>query len=190
MDWTLGNTARDKKCVFSDPSNSDLQIQHETWAGFDATYIVPSEHEGFRIQSDNYRLITNMDGVTGSSKISSAQNGFLLDSSAHSMFNQYLLAVNPDDGYKIISFRGNSFGHDGKTPDPVCQNPADLNSVSHHLLRWHFLQSILANMRGDGEPIFGHDFPSGADMTAEILDGPNGKERFEFVMAARLRGLV
>jgi len=182
--------ARDRKCVFSDLPNSDPQIQHEIWVGLDATYIVPPEHEELWIQSDNDRLITNMDNVTGSSKINSTQNGFLLDSSAHEMFNQYLLAVNPDDGYKIVSFCGNSFGYDGKILDPVCRNPADPNSVSDQLLRWHFRQSILANMRGDGEPIFEHDFPPGTDMMAEILEGPNGKERFEFVMAARLRGLV
>jgi len=131
-----------------------------------------------------------MDNVTGSSKISSAQNGFLLDSSAHEMFNQYLLAVNPDDGYKVIVFCGDPFGYDGKILDPVCRNPADPSSVSDQLLRWHFRQSILANMRGDGQPLYEHDFAPGTDMMDEILDGPNGKERFEFMMAARLRGLV
>ena len=182
--------ARDRKCVVSGISNHDALIQQDYWVGFDATYIFPPEHEALWIRSDNDRLITNMDNVTGSSKINSSQNGFLLNCSAHELFNQYLIAVNPDDGYKVVTFYGNFFGYDGKVLDPVCRNPADPNSVSDQLLRWHFRQSILANMRGDGEPIFEHDFPPGTDMMAEILEGPNGKERFEFVMAARLRGLV
>jgi len=181
--------ARDRKCVVSGFSNHDLLIQHDSWDGFEATYIFPPEHEELWIQSDNDRLITNMDNATGSSKINSAQNGFLLDCSAQQLFNGHLIAVNPDDGYKIVTFCGDSFGHDGKILDPVCRNPADPNSVSDHLLRWHFRQSILANMRGDGEPLYEHDF-AGADMMDGILNGPNGKERFEFVMAAQLRGLV
>ena len=180
--------ARDRKCVVSSRSNSEIHIQLEIWAGFDATYIIPPEHESLWIQSDNGQWIKNMDNVTGSLKINSAQNGFLLNSAAHEMFNQYLLAVNPDDGYKIVVFCPDPFGNDGKILDPVCRNPADPNSVSDQLLRWHFRQSVLANMRGVGEPIFEHDFPPGTDMMDEILAGPNGKQRFEFEMASRLRG--
>jgi hypothetical protein len=36
--------------------------------------------------------------------------------------------------------------------------------VSDQLLRLHFRQSVLANMRGAGEPVFEHDFPPGTDM--------------------------
>ena len=39
------------------------------------------------------------------------------------------------------------------------QRPVD------QLLRWHFRQAVLANMRGAGEPIFEHDFPPGSDIT-------------------------
>ena len=37
-------------------------------------------------------------------------------------------------------------------------------------LRWHFRQAVLANMRGQGEPIFGWDFPSDSD-TDDTDDG-------------------
>ena len=37
------------------------------------------------------------------------------------------------------------------------------------LLRWHFRQAVLANMRGAGEPIFEHDFPPGSDVVGDIL---------------------
>ena len=50
--------------------------------------------------------------------------------------------------------------------------------VSDELLRWHFRQAVLANMRGKGEPVFEHDFPRGTDAVAEIIGlGPCGNER-------------
>lgn len=76
---------------------------------------------------------------------------------------------------------------DGKFLDPVCRDSADPHRVSEQLLRWHFRQSVLANMRGAGEPTFEHDFPPGTDMMREIRDGPYPKERFEMEIAARLR---
>jgi hypothetical protein len=106
------------------------------------------------------------------------------------MFDQYLISVNPDDGYKVVVFYPDLFGYDGKTLDPVCRNPADPHSVSDELLRWHFRQSVLANVRGAGEPIFEHDFPPGTDMMGEILAGPYARERFELEIAARLEGVA
>lgn len=45
-----------------------------------------------------------------------------------------------------------------------CHDPADPHRVSDELLRWYFRQSVLANMKGAGEPVFEHDFPLGTDM--------------------------
>ncbi|KAF8434904.1 hypothetical protein BGX38DRAFT_1218585 [Terfezia claveryi] len=33
----------------------------------------------------------------------------------------------------------------------------DPHRVSDEVLRWHFRQNVLANMRGAGEPVFEHD---------------------------------
>jgi len=41
-------------------------------------------------------------------------------------------------------------------------------------------------MRGAGEPLFEHDFPSGSDMVGEILAGPKAVERMEFELFSRL----
>ncbi|KAG0640478.1 hypothetical protein HOY80DRAFT_1041749 [Tuber brumale] len=103
------------------------------------------------------------------------------------MFDAYFITVNPDDGYKVVVFDIDLFGCDGKILDPVCRNPADPHCVSDQLLRWHFHQSVLANVRGTGEPIFEHDFPPGTDMVGEILAGPYARERFELEIVARLR---
>ncbi|KAJ9213907.1 hypothetical protein DTO166G4_4518 [Paecilomyces variotii] len=130
---------------------------------------------------------TNTNTENHSAPISSIQNGFLLQSSIHQSFNDYSISVNPDDNYKITCFIPDDFGVDGRILDPVCPNPADPNRVSDNLLRWHFRQSILRNMRGAGEPSWEHDFPPGSDMLREILEGPFPIERFEMELSARLR---
>lgn len=79
---------------------------------------------------------------------------------------------------------------DGKTLDPVCRNQADPLHVPDQLLRWHYRQSVLANVRGAGEPVFEHDFPPGTDMVGEILAGPYGKERFEIELQNRLSSTI
>ncbi len=60
------------------------------------------------------------------------------------------------------------------------QRPVD------QLLRWHFRQAVLANMRDAGEPRFEHDFPPGSDIVGEILNGPMPGERMEFELFNRL----
>lgn len=54
------------------------------------------------------------------------------------------------------------------------------------LLRWHFRQAVLANMRGAGEPVFEHDLPPGSDIVGSILLGPEPAERMEFELFTRL----
>ena len=54
------------------------------------------------------------------------------------------------------------------------------------LLRWHFRQAVLANMRGTGEPVFECDFPPGSDMMGEIMSGPIAAERMEFELFSRM----
>lgn len=64
------------------------------------------------------------------------------------------------------------------------QRPVD------QLLRWHFRQAVLGNMRGAGEPRFEHDFPPGSDIVSDILDGPKAAERMEFELFNRLAAQV
>jgi hypothetical protein len=64
------------------------------------------------------------------------------------------------------------------------QRPVD------QLLRWHFRQAVLANMRGAGEPRFEHDFPLGSDIVGDILRGPKSAERMEFELFSRLAAQV
>jgi len=67
----------------------------------------------------------------------------------------------------------------GLINDP--QGPRD------ELLRWHFRQAVLINMRGAGEPVFEHDFPPGcSDIMGSILQGPKAGERMEFELFSRM----
>jgi len=179
---------RDRRCVISGLINPAGHIQANNWGGFQAAHIFPPEHESLFTRCDYGQWITNIDDTLGTAKIDSCQNGFLVDSVTHTKFDQYLISVNPDDSYKIVVFDIDIFGLDGRILDPVCRNPDDPHRVSDELLRWHFHQSILANVRGAGEPIFEHDFPPGHDMVGEILAGPYGQERFRLEIARRLRG--
>ena len=54
------------------------------------------------------------------------------------------------------------------------------------LLRWHFRQAVLANMKGDGIPVFEFDFPPGSDIMDDIGVGPTAAERMEFELFSRL----
>lgn len=78
-------------------------------------------------------------------------------------------------------------GIDGRILDPVCRDDANPHRVSDDLLRWHFRQTALANVRGLGEPIFEHDFPPGSDMMGEIMKEPYVEETIELELARRLR---
>jgi len=178
-----GIRERDRKCVVSGITNTPSRISRHNWSGFEVAHIFPLEKENIWLQGNFGCWITDMDNTTGVTKINSYQNGFLLYGGYHTDFDNYLFSVNPD----ITVFDDDITGLDGKFLDPVCRDSTDPHRVSDQLLRWHFRQSVLANMRGAGEPIFEHDFPPGTDMVGEIRDGPYARERFEMEIAARLR---
>ncbi|KAG0132667.1 hypothetical protein HOY82DRAFT_518039 [Tuber indicum] len=182
-----GVRSRDRRCVVSGLINPEAHIQANNWLGFQVAHIFPPEHESLWTQCDYGRGITDTDDTHEAPKIDSCQNGFLLVTGIHQGFDLYLISVNPDDNYKIVVFDIDIFGLDGRILDPICRNPDDPHRVSDQLLRWHFRQSVLANARGAGEPIFEHDFPPGHDMAGEILAGPYGQERFALEIASRLR---
>ncbi|OKO99323.1 hypothetical protein PENSUB_8710 [Penicillium subrubescens] len=98
------------------------------------------------------------------------------------------LLVYAYDGYKITDFGGNKWDVDGRVLDIVCRDPNNPIRVADELLRWHFCQSVLANMKGAGEPIFEHDFPPGTEVVGEILIGPLPAERMELELFSRLQG--
>ena len=135
--------------MISGLSNPESRIANDQWSGFEAGHIFPLRHENRWIDCGYRKWITDMDD---SLRIHSAQNGFLLQATIHQFFDQYLVSINPDDGYKVIVFIGDFFNCDGRILDPTCRNPDHGHRVSDHVLRWHFRQSVLANLRGLDEP--------------------------------------
>lgn len=86
-----GIRARDGKCVISGVVNRGAY--RGSWTGFEAAHVFPLESEGYWIEKNYSRWIT--DNTNGVSKINSLQNGLLLRNDIHSLFDQYLISVNP-----------------------------------------------------------------------------------------------
>jgi hypothetical protein len=83
-----------------------------------------------------------------------------------------------------VSFKRDQYGIAGKHLDQEFIH--DPHRPVDQLLRWHFRQAVLANVRGAGEPIFECDFPPGSDKMGEIMSGPRAVERMEFEFLDRL----
>jgi hypothetical protein len=83
-----------------------------------------------------------------------------------------------------VLFERDGKGIAGKHVDQQFLN--DPRQPIDQLLRWHFRQAVLANMRGAGEPVFENDFPPGSDIVGEVLSGPKAAERMEFELFSRL----
>lgn len=58
------------------------------------------------------------------------------------------------------------------------------------MLRWHYRQAVLTNIKGAGEPDFELDFPPGSDIMGDIRNGPKAAERMEFEIFGRLAAHV
>ncbi|KAK2787941.1 hypothetical protein FQN53_004382 [Emmonsiellopsis sp. PD_33] len=159
----------------------------DNFTGFQAAHIYPHAREAEWITRNYQSWITDTAPASqiGSSGIHSCQNGILLNASLHTLFDTYAVAVNPDDGYKVISFVPDSFAVDGRILEPRCRDLDDPNRISDDALRWHFQQAILAHVRGMGQRYWETDFPDG-DMIGEIMGGPDAAERMEVELFTRL----
>ncbi|KAK9329982.1 hypothetical protein V1520DRAFT_369953 [Lipomyces starkeyi] len=175
--------ARDGRCVITGVVNAEAY--RDRWRGFNAAHVVPLSSEDSWLQSGFSRWITNKTGERDTG-INSCPNGLLMQSNIHDLFDSLDFSINPDDGYKITCFDADTFRIDGRVLDPICRNRADDLGVRNELLRWHFRQAVLANMRGAGEPSFETDFPPGTDMIGEILSGPAAPKRMEAELFSRL----
>ncbi|KAF8534786.1 hypothetical protein BDD12DRAFT_387723 [Trichophaea hybrida] len=169
---------RDRRCVIT--GKRALNADHGFWFGFEATHVFPLAYEG-HWKEHNYGI--TIPSASGGS-LNSVQNGMLLRADIHMLFDCYAISINPDDNYKIVCFMLDGEGIAGRYLDQ--QFLEDPHRPVDQLLRWHFRQAVLANMRGVGEPVFEFDFPPGSDMMREIMSGPMAAERMEFELFSRL----
>ncbi|KAK9244177.1 hypothetical protein V1506DRAFT_335455 [Lipomyces tetrasporus] len=138
-----------RKCVVTGIVNTDAEVG--SWDGFEVAHVFPISHKKLFVDLGFSELITNRESEKDSG-INSCQNGLLMRSCIHQQFDGFDFSINPDDSYKIVTFRTDPFKVGGRILDPICRAPNDEQRVRDELLRWHFRQAVLINVRGDGEP--------------------------------------
>ncbi|PUU73776.1 HNH endonuclease-domain-containing protein [Tuber borchii] len=175
---------RDRRCVIS--GMRVLRPDLGRWTCFEVAHIFPLAYEDHWNKSNYSRWITIPPANESDGTIHSVQNGILLSANMHALFDAYHISINPDDNYKIIGFGPEvTYEKDiaGRRLDQTFLNnplrPTD------QLLRWHFRQAVLVNVKGLGEPYLENDFPSGSDIMAEIMDGSKAAERMEYELFSR-----
>ncbi|KAJ9308630.1 hypothetical protein DTO217A2_1872 [Paecilomyces variotii] len=171
---------RDRRCVIT--HTPVLSADVDMWEGFQASHIFPRNLEKLFVDLGYANLVTH----SHPKGVNSPQNGILLKNDVHTLYHRYALSINPDDEYRVYSFRPNAYQYHGLILDTVCRQPNDSRAVHPELLRWHFEHAVLSNMRGAGEPLWEFDFPPGADMMGEIRRGPLPELRMETELFARL----
>ncbi|KAK2829876.1 hypothetical protein FQN49_007167 [Arthroderma sp. PD_2] len=169
---------RDGRCVISGDVNMDAG--RNAWVGFQAAHVFPLA------LSDIFASHGFLGTISDSRGVNSPNNGLLLRSDIHQLWDGYYLAVNPDDNYRVYTFKQTFCRYHNAVLDPVCRRPVDPHRVFDSLLRWHFEQAVLFNMCGAGEPSFDFDFPAGRDMMGAIREGPLPARRMEAELFGRL----
>jgi hypothetical protein len=82
----------------------------------------------------------------------------------------------------IVAFGLGYAGTGGYLSPEFLDNP---NRPPDSLLDWHFAQAVLANVKGDGEPVLEFEFTSGSDMLGQIREGPSAGKRMEMELFSR-----
>jgi HNH endonuclease len=83
---------RDRRCVIS--GEKAVGAYRDNWTGFEAAHIFPLAYEGYWNGHGYNRWVTIQPESGGT--INSVQNGILLNSAIHQLFDSYELSVNPD----------------------------------------------------------------------------------------------
>jgi hypothetical protein len=84
--------ARDGRCVIS--GEVAVEAEFDNWTGFEAAHVFPLAYKGHWVEH-NYGRWISIQPATGGS-INSVQNGLLLESGIHALFDNYLVSINPD----------------------------------------------------------------------------------------------
>ncbi|PUU82611.1 hypothetical protein B9Z19DRAFT_967010 [Tuber borchii] len=153
---------RDRRCVAT--SRPASRGHRGWWLNFKSTHVVSLDYEQHWNDSNFGRWITVPPADLSHGTINSVQNGILLTREMHVSFNNYCWSINPDDNHKIVCFTPD-FDHyqiAGRHLDP--EFLADPRRPPDELLRWHFRQAVLANMKGLGQPCFESESPPGSDI--------------------------
>jgi len=134
------------------------------------------------------------DASQGPNSINSVQNGFLLTTYMHTLFDQYRFGINPDDNYRIVPFTENAARQPMRPTLWINTEAEEKHRPSDAILREHYKQCVLANVKGAGErpegwmdPEDEHDLSDYARWGGRMISG--GKSRFELELGSRLYSL-
>jgi hypothetical protein len=94
--------ARDGKCFISGLPANLAQIG--AWWGFDVAHVFPLAYEG-HWNLNNYGRWITIPPREGDSIINSVQNGILLRSDLHQLFDNFAVTINPDVCVPCISYK-------------------------------------------------------------------------------------
>jgi hypothetical protein len=155
---------RDQRCVITGRPVPAESIEENDWVTFEAAHIFPLALDHIFTTHGFSQLVTHNHPLG----INSPQNGVLLKADIHSLWDSYDISVNPDNGYKIQGFHAVANEFHGNVLHEACRQQRDQLAIIDALLRWHYEQAVLCNMRGSGEAIFDFDFPPGTDMIGKI----------------------
>lgn len=92
---------RDRRCIISGKGSRRTGLG--VWQGYEAAHIFPLGQEDQWIEQDYGRWITKppaQEGLTNS-----VQNGLLLQSDIHQLFDSYMVSINPDVCKILLSKR-------------------------------------------------------------------------------------
>lgn len=146
---------RDGRCVITGQINLEACV--DRWIQWDTDHIFPLALDSI-FQSQGYSKLVTYNTPPG---ITSPQNGILLRKDIHARWDDYSIAVNSNDGYRIQSFTPGTWEYHGNILDSVCRQPGNPLSVVDGLLQWHYEQAVLCNMRGDGGSVIRIRLPAG-----------------------------
>ncbi|KAF3318609.1 hypothetical protein TWF173_006631 [Orbilia oligospora] len=161
---------RDRGCVLSGVINK--AADRGNWKAFEAAHIWPLSKGTEWVRQNAGRWITDSDGLSNEEKMNSPQNGILLSS-------------NPHANYKVYAFDDDNFGYSGKYMSIPARQNGEVGARDT-LLQWHFRQSVLANMRGAGEPIWDYGPNEEGDVVGRLLSSDHTMTRLGEEVGARL----
>lgn len=183
--------ARDPCCLIS-----GLPAVRGDYSRLKAAHIFPREHDIQWVSRGFPSRITDpapLAEVGGPAKIDSIQNVLLLRSDLRDAWDSYEFGVNPDRGYVVTPFVAGYDDIAGKVLKLDHIQDPDLRPLDD-LLRDHFLQGVLKNMKGGGEPTWDHEDAlggGGMDLSRQdIWGGTTGRQHLEFELAHRLHGVL
>ncbi|KAG0642746.1 hypothetical protein HOY80DRAFT_1102879 [Tuber brumale] len=176
---------RDQRCVIT--GRPAILDGVAFWRVFEAAHIVPLKYQKHWNDNNFARWISIPPARESDGTINSVQNGILLESTMHCLFDSYKPSINPDDNNKIVCFTplASTYG--------IAGSHLDRRFLEHdhsppiELFRWHFRQATLVNLKGAGEPCFQTDPPPGPSPTGEVMSSPTATGWMGFQSVRRLQ---